>query len=476
MARLRGADPARSVRFVAGLTALVAAGGALLDTWGGPAWWALPALAFGVAMSEIAVVSLQFGRQTWAFSLTESVLGAAWVAKTGSWSVVAVCMGVLTAQFVLKRPMLKKQFNIAMFSAATALGSLMAGAAGGGIAGAICGIGTFFVVNHSLVAVAVSLTTRRRLTPLLLSSMPLSAVHMAGNSSIGLLAAFLAMTAPLGLLGLMVPLALLWSSYDQQTRRSQEARLYAELMAGQERASARSSDTSAMVVVTAAARLFGGADVELVLLASDGPVLFTGDETAAPTRLRVEADVFDEPWVMRALGSRGVSAGIEDGRPWCSSALGAANNPQAVLIARRPAGAEAFGRRELRLAEVLVGQAESWLSVSDLSDQARTASERAEVADHAARALGDLGAATAPALRVLGESADRLARLAHSEGGVDDIVEELHLVERAVASLLGAVALAADPELAALDAGLDDTPLPTARAGTDWTTTGVLQP
>ena len=48
--------------------------------WGGPPWWALPALALVVALSEIAVVSLQFGRQTWSFSLTESALGAAWVA------------------------------------------------------------------------------------------------------------------------------------------------------------------------------------------------------------------------------------------------------------------------------------------------------------------------------------------------------------------------------------------------------------
>ena len=472
---MSGFDPSRSVRAVAAMTAAVAIVAAFLDGWGQPAWWAVPALASAVALSEVAVVSLQFGRQTWAFSLTESVLGAAWVAGTGSWSTLAVLIGVMVAQFALKRPLLKKQFNIAMFCAATALGSLLAGAVGGGIVGAICGIGIFFVVNHSLVAVAVSLTSRRRLLPLLVSSAPLSAVHMAGNSSIGLLAAFLAMTAPLGLLGLMVPLALLWSSYDQQTRRSQEARLFAELAAGQERASARSSDTSAMVVVTAAARLFGGADVELVLLASDGPVRFAGDEASAPHRVRVEADVFDEPWVMRALGARRVSTGVEDGRPWCSAALGPADSPQAVLIARRPTGSAGFGRREMRLAEVLVGQAESWLSVSDLSDQARAASERVEVADKTARALGDLGAATAPALRVLGESADRLARLAQSEGGVDDIVEELHLVERAVASLLGAVALAADPELAAMSGSLDSPiPVSPARAGADWTTTGVL--
>jgi hypothetical protein len=37
----------------------------------------------------------------------------------------------------------------------------------------------------------------------------------------------------LGLLGLLVPLARLWSSYDEQTRRTAEARLFAELARGQ---------------------------------------------------------------------------------------------------------------------------------------------------------------------------------------------------------------------------------------------------
>jgi hypothetical protein len=465
-------SPARQVRAVAAGACLVALVAALLDGWGGPTWWAVPVLALAVAVSEIAVVSLQFGRQTWTFSLTESALGAAWVVATGSWTVAAVLVGVFTAQTVLHRPTLKKLFNLAMFASATAVGSLVAAVAGGGIPGAIAGIAMFFVVNHSLVATAVAITSRRRLLPLLLTSAPLSAVHMAGNSSIGLLAAFLAVTAPLGLLGLLVPLALLWSSYDQQTRRSQEARLFAELAAGQERATGRSRDTSAKVVVTAAARLFGGADVEMLVLAADGPVRYAGDEATTPQRLRVDADVFDEPWVMRALGARGVATGNEDSRPWCSAVLGDPENPQAVLIARRPGGSAGFGRREVRLAEVLVGQAHSWLSVADLSAKARSATERVEVVGQAAKALGDLGAATAPALMVLRESADRLARLAEADGGVDDIVEELHLVERAVASLLGAIALAADPDL--VGAHGRGAPAP-ARPATDWTTTGVLR-
>ena len=69
---------------------------------------------------------------------------------------------------------------------------------------------------------------------------------------------------------------------------------------------------------------------------------------------------------------------------------------------------------------------------------------------------------------------EALIGLADDAGGVDAIVDVLHLVERAVASLLGAVALAAEPDLVA--AGPAHGALPTQRrASDDWTTTGVLR-
>ena len=225
------------------------------------------------------------------------------------------------------------------------------------------------------------------------------------------------------------------------------------------------------MVLTAAARLLGGADVELVLLSASGPVRYVGDETGVPARERVGSDVFDEPWVMHALGHRGVWAGRDATRPCLSAVLGDPDSPLAVLRARRSASARAFDRNEVRLTRVLVGQAESWLSVADLAARSRAATERADVADEAAKALSDLGSATTPALLVLRESADRLARLAGSEGAIDDIVEELHLVERAVASLLGAIALAAEPDLVQLAGRAAATPRP----ADDWTTTGLLR-
>lgn len=57
---------------------------------------------------------------------------------------------------------------------------------------------------------------------------------------------------------------------------------------------------------------------------------------------------------------------------------------------------------------------------------------------------------------------------------VSDIVEELHAVERAVASLLGGIALAAEPGLSGLAVGDLDDFTTEPRAGEDWTTTGRL--
>jgi hypothetical protein len=265
-------------------------------------------------------------------------------------------------------------------------------------------------------------------------------------------------------------------SFDEQTTKSAEARLFAELARGQEQAISHSIDVSARVVLTAAARVLGGADVELVVVEHEGPVVYTGDESGHTNR-RNDATAFDAPWVLRALGAGGVLTGTDDERPFCSAVVGTADQPMAVLIAHRAVGGGSFGRRESGLAAVLVGQAKSWLSVAELSASRDEALARADAADIAARSLGDIGADTAPSLGMLRESATRLAKLASVTSGEDavtDIVDELHSVERAVASLLGAIALAADPSLRDLNAEMEAAELAPARRVEDWTTTGLV--
>jgi hypothetical protein len=464
---------ATQVRVLAVAAVVVTVISAVLNGWGNPPWWAIPVLIVVVAAAETAVVHLSFGRQRWTFSLTEAAIAVAFVHSPRSWTVLAVTAGVLFAQIVRHQEQLKVQFNVAQFAAATSLGATFAHVVGGGVPGAIGGMGVFWLVNNLLIASAMAMMTDQKFRSLLWASAPLASVHSVGTSGIGILAAWLAANAPLGLLALVVPLLLLWISYDEQTSSAAEAQLYAELARLQERASGRSVDVSARVVLTAAARLFGSDDVEMVLLAEDGPVRYAGNADGV-VRQRVDPEALDVPWVLRALGERGAVTGNDAGRPWCATVLGGHEAPLAVLVARRPVGASNFGRRETMLAEVLVQQAESWLSIAELAASRDEALAQAEAAEDAARALGDLGADTAPSLVVLRESANRLARLAATEGpaSVHEIVDELYAVERAVASLLGAIALAAEPDLTRV--AIDDEEMPAPRRSEEWTTTGVL--
>jgi hypothetical protein len=469
-----GMSAATRIRLLAVAAIVVTALAAGINGWGHPSWYAAPILAIAVGAAETAVVHLSFGRQRWTFSLTEGAIAVAFVHSPRAWTVAAVTVGVLFAQLVRRQEPLKVLFNVSQFAAATALGAGFAALFGADVPGAIGGMGVFWLVNNLMIACAMSIMTDQGFRSLLWASAPLASIHSVGTSGLGILAAWLAENAPLGLLALVIPLLLLWISYDEQTTSAAEAQLYAELARLQERASGRSVDVSARVVLTAAARLFGSDDVEMVLLAEDGPVRYSGNVDGV-VRQRVDPEALDVPWVLRALGEPGAVTGNDNGRPWCATVLGGHEAPLAVLVARRPAGASNFGRREMMLAEVLVQQAESWLSIAELAASRDEALAHAEAAEDAARALGDLGADTAPSLVVLRESANRLARLAATEGpaSVHEIVDELYAVERAVASLLGAIALAAEPDLTRVH--VDDERRPQRRSD-EWTTTGVLTP
>lgn len=448
--------------------------------WGHIRWWALPLMTVLVFVSELCHIRLQIGKHHWMVAFTESSISAALVFAPGSWLVPAITVGVLVCLVVQGTRGLKLEFNAAQFAASAAVGAWVAISLGGGVLGAAVGVVAFWLVNYLSVALVIWLTGGGRLADIFDLSGVLSAFNAAANASIGLLAAWLALNAPIGLLALIVPCALIYVSSDQQTRQAAQTRLFAELADGQERVSGRSTDASARVVLTAAARLFGG-DAEMVLMTAEGPVRYVGDDRNV-SRARAEQDVFGEPWVLRALGSKAVTTGVDEGRPYCSAVLGDVHAPMAILVTRRPVGAQPFDRRDQSMAGILIRQAAGWMSVAELTESRDEALELAEAAGEAARALGDIGANTWPAMVSLRESATRLSRLATMPEGPDpvgDIVGELHAAERAVASLLGAIALAADPELArALDS--DELAMPDAAPAhvpddDVWTTTGVLE-
>jgi hypothetical protein len=444
----------------------------MLAGWGSPSWWALPLMTLAVVVAERASVRLSVGRQAIVVGLQEAFVAVGLVLAPGAWISVAYVLGVGLVQ--LRSPWIKLRFNLAMIAFSTSVCVLITQALGGGLVAASVGLVTLYALNHLLVSIPVALTQHQPYSQVLLTSGPLGLIHFAGTASLGLLGAWLALDAPAGLLGLVVPLGLLWWSYQQQTRRTSEATLYAELARGQERIGG-SADASTEVVVTAAARLFGAAEVEMLVQNPDGLLRYVGDETGVTSRIRVESDALDAPWVLRALAARAVFVGSDGDRPFCSAVLGDPERPRGILVAYRPLKSAGFSRADVQLAEVLVRQAESWLSVADLSARRDEALGRAEAYGAANRVLGEVSQETVPALAVLRESAHRLARLANRYDGpdaVDEIVAELYSVERAVASLLGAIALASE---AVAGPALTSTGPAPARPEAEWTTTGRLE-
>src|SRR5262249_22669175 len=177
-----------------------------------------------------------------------------------------------------RRPWLKTVYSLSTFAAASAAAALLTLLLGLGVAPALCGVLAFAAVCHLLVAVAVWLSTGRAYVRVLRDTGFLPLLIAGGNASVGLLAGWLALHEPVGLLGLVIPVSLLWWSYDQQARRVAEARLFEELAHGHEQILGASVDSSAQVVVTAAARMFGGAEGDLLLRHPDGLVEAVADE------------------------------------------------------------------------------------------------------------------------------------------------------------------------------------------------------
>jgi hypothetical protein len=469
-------SPAWRLRAVA--VAAVAAVVPLLAAtpWGHPTAIGIPLLVIAVSFANAALISVAVARQRVHFTLTEGVIAGAYLMAPGSWTVIAICLGLVPMLIHNRSSLLKVQYNLSQYFVANTVAAFIAVRMHGTVPACIVAMAIWWTINQILSAFPLAIMGGESLWRMIFEDAPLQVVHAAGTTSIGLLAAWLVLHAPFGLFGLLVPIVLLWISFDEQTSKTGEARLFAELARGQEQAITHSLEISARVVLTAAARVLGGADVEMIVVEHEGPVVYSGDESGH-TQRRNDSDAFDQPWVLRALGARRVSTGVEDGRPFCAAVVGDPAQPMAVLIARRPEGSGGFGRREAALMGVLVGQAKSWLSVAELAASRDEAIARADAADEAARSLGDIGADTAPALGLLRESATRLARLAGEGAGhqaVTDIVDELHSVERAVASLLGAIALAADPSLRELGDDIDAA-MPTRR-DEDWTTTGLVLP
>lgn len=485
--------PARRVRRVGLAVTVVLLPLTLLVRGGSPSWFVGAIAVLCVALSGRAVIELPVGRSIWRFSVPEAALGAALCIAPGAWLVPAAMLSVFSATRLpgaRRQPRFKVEYDLLVSSASTAAAvvavALLRGHIGwpggsaiaaettaGPLVAATVGAGAAWWVRHALGSTAVAFISRRPVLPLVVHGIPASFLQVAGNTAVGMLAVWLAMRAPVGLLGLLVPLVLLTSARSAQLRSVAEFRMYADLAYAARQAGEQSPDLFAEIVLTTAARAFGGADVELVLQSRQGPVRYAGDEHGTPRRRRVAADVFDQPWVMRLLTERRVLRGTEDGRPYCAAVVGRRDAPVAVLVARRVAGSSAFGRAETRLMQAFVNQAEPWLA-----------------GVRAAEPVTPTAGGPAAGYDLLREAAERLAKIAARPMGaqpLSDVVEEVHEVEAAVATLLGEAAMAGAPMVASggsrlavpaprpgEEQGDVRAAVPTQRHAAEWTTTGIM--
>jgi hypothetical protein len=461
----------RAIRIVAALTVCCSGLLAVLAPGNAePGVIAVLVGAVGLVVGELVTVTLPIARgRTWRFAGFEVALAASllYLPGVGLW---AAALGAALVVGAIRRHQgwagRTLEYAAASCVGAAGLASVLFALLNTGVIGRPEAAGLAVVaaaaLRHCLAAVAVGLTSRRPLLALVRRKLPTSCLQAAGNAAIGLLAAELASREPAGLVGLLLPALLLVSSYEQQVRRSAQAGLYAELARAQERAGARSVDASAAIVLTVAARMLGGADIEMLLHGSDGLVRYRGDESGLQERSRVTPAALDAPWMLRLLASGGVRLTREAGRPECSVCIGAAKSPFAFLLARRHEGAPAFSRREAALVRALAGQVEPWLSGALDGDASAASSASSDRADDG------------KGLAELREAARRVLASAEAQQfDPDGLMGELHSLERAAAQHLGA---GVDADLAREAGGAAGEPaaVPARRRSADWTTTGRL--
>ncbi len=214
--------------------ACVAAACLLLPStpWGDPGVLGIVLLTVAIGFSNTALIHVTVARQRVSFTLTEGLIAGAYLMAPGSWIILPAVVGLVPMLVINKSSVLKIQHNVAQYIVATSVASFVVAALHGTIPACVVGMAAWWVASQIMSAIPLSIMGGESLRKMLFEDAALQAVHATGTTSIGLLAAWLTINAPFGLLGLLVPIVLLWISFDEQTSKSGEARLFAELARG----------------------------------------------------------------------------------------------------------------------------------------------------------------------------------------------------------------------------------------------------
>jgi hypothetical protein len=278
--------------------------------WGSVPLHVVVLMAAVVAAAELVALPTRPGPSRWPASLAEGAVGACLLLGDGAWSVVAAGAGIVAAHAVRRCPRSERTTSPSACSRPPPRRPSAGWSAAGWSAPSPGSRSSGWWAACSSPPPSPRCRSGRWCrSPLDRADLGAAAAASAG---VGLLATGLVLHAPVGLLGLAAGAAAVRSATCHAAWRRGEARLFAHLAQAPE----RTADASAQLLVTAAARLLRGADVELVVLDGVLPRRYAGDERGQPGR---PSDVvaLDEPWVLTALAAPGVGAAATTttGRP-----------------------------------------------------------------------------------------------------------------------------------------------------------------
>jgi diguanylate cyclase len=242
-------------------------------------------------MSEVAVLHLRFGPESYTLTWSEGAILVGLVLTPWPWISITAPAGVAIAQLMAQRDIRKIAFNVGSIAAGSALCALTLSAfhlrdparplhtllGYPALTAAVC---VFFVWNSLTVSQVVSLASSRPMRIVLREGLLLKIGMMAGNTAV----AFLLISVPWqGSVGVLVPfcLLLLFLTYRAYFRALEESDVWQQLDAAAKELTLLDRGEVAEAAVARAVNLFNAEFAELLLNQEEGaPVIYRHEDIA----------------------------------------------------------------------------------------------------------------------------------------------------------------------------------------------------
>jgi PAS domain S-box-containing protein len=268
------------------IAAVVLAGAAIVLTqlpavarWDNEQFLAWVGLSAITALLEQFTVKIAHRSEVENYSLTDALWVPALIFAPGSVLILGVWAGILVGQTTRRWKWFKVGYNASQFVIAMAVARLVYGLFGleptlslmVWLATAIAMV-SYFALNEVFVAIVISAVEREPLRGLLVLPDGLNLLHAAGNLTIGLLAALVWSSGPIGIPLLIAPMVLVFLAYrgwlhaqEEQEQQRERARMQTLYEAGKELSGPLEQDYDFAPFLGLVRKMFDASAVELVM-------------------------------------------------------------------------------------------------------------------------------------------------------------------------------------------------------------------